>query len=84
MKKVKLAVNGTLMTGLALNRNMVEVGAKFLCEAVTAPCYRLWSINDEYPAMQRDEPLGAAISIEIWELTPTALIGILEKEPPRL
>lgn len=40
------------MHGLALNQNLVQVGATFLREAMTAPVYRLWSINDRHPAMQ--------------------------------
>ena len=43
-----LAVNGTLMRGLALEKNLLDVGAVFCREAQTAACYRLWSIRDEY------------------------------------
>ena len=59
---VMLAVNGTLMRGLALNRNMIEAGATFVREAVTAPAYRLWSIEDRHPAMIRAAAGGAAIA----------------------
>ena len=38
-RNVILFVNGTLMRGLALHENLV--GAEFLGEAWTAPCYRL-------------------------------------------
>lgn len=41
-----LAVNGTLMRGLELSQNLLNVGAKFVEEASTAPLYRLYSIND--------------------------------------
>ena len=44
MEHVKLAVNGTLMRGLPLEKNLLDAGAVFLREAATAPCYRLWSI----------------------------------------
>jgi len=81
---VQLAVNGTLMRGFELNRNLTEVGAEFVCVAQTAPFYRLWSINDRYPAMQRDEHNGAAIEVEVWQLEPAALVAILQKEPPGL
>lgn len=53
MDHVKLAVNGTLMRGLPLEKNLLDAGAFFLREAATAPCYRLWSINDNNPAMLR-------------------------------
>ena len=82
--KVKLAVNGTLMSGFALNRNLIEAHAEFVTETTTVPKYRLWSINDAYPAMQRDNHNGASIVVEVWQLTPIALISILEKEPEGL
>ena len=56
MDSVKLAVNGTLMRGLPLEKNLLDAGATFLREAATAPCYRLWSINDNNPAMLRVDP----------------------------
>ncbi len=84
MKTIELAVNGTLMRGFALNRNLLDVGAEFITDTTTAPVYRLWSINDEYPAMLRDDQAGGQISVEIWELTPRALVEILNKEPPGL
>lgn len=88
---IKLAVNGTLMRGLALNNNLLSVGATFVREAQTAPVYRLWSIGDRYPAMQRVEcgggrtrSVGAAIALEVWDLPPDALSTILKQEPPGL
>ena len=62
-----LAVNGTLMRGLALEKNLLDVGAVFCREAQTAACYRLWSIRDEYPAMLRvapGDPAGASIAVD--------------------
>lgn len=59
MSSIKLAVNGTLMRGLALNRNLIESGASFLREAKTEPCYRIWSINDVHPAMQKAGSAGS-------------------------
>ena len=41
-----LAVNGTLMRGLELNPNLLNVGATFLRESQTESTYRLFSIND--------------------------------------
>ena len=52
---INFVVNGTLMRGLPLNQNLLDVNAEFLSAARTAPKYRLWSIRDEYPAMIRDE-----------------------------
>ena len=84
MQKVKLAVNGTLMRGFALNRNLVKAGAEFVIETATAPVYRLWSIHDAYPAMLRDEAAGAAIRLEVWEISAEGLVEVLQREPPGL
>ena len=72
------------MRGFALNRNLLDAGAEFLRETTTSPKYRLWSINDSYPAMLRDEAAGTSIRVEIWALTPDALTEVLLKEPPGL
>ncbi|MGF1538146.1 MAG: glutamyl-tRNA amidotransferase [Elainellaceae cyanobacterium] len=81
---LKLAVNGTLMRGLALNGNMLSAGAEFLYEAQTEPIYRLWSIGDRHPAMQRVKTGGAAIALEVWAVPPQGLVQILQQEPPGL
>ena len=81
---VRLAVNGTLMRGLELNGNLLAVGASFVCEARTAPCYRLWSIDDRYPAMLKVKSGGAPIEIEVWSLPAEGLATILLQEPPGL
>jgi gamma-glutamylcyclotransferase (GGCT)/AIG2-like uncharacterized protein YtfP len=81
---LKLAVNGTLMRGLELNGNLLTVGATFVREATTEPAYRLWSINDRYPAMLRVREGGVAIAVEVWAV-PTASLGtILLQEPAGL
>ena len=79
-----LAVNGTLMRGLELNPNILSAGGRFVRESKTAACYRLWSIDDRYPAMQRDEEGGVSIALEIWDVEPAGLTQILENEPPGL
>ena len=81
---VHLAVNGTLMRGLALNGNLLAVGAVFVGEAVTAPLYRLWSIDDRYPAMQRVAMGGTPIAVEVWAVPVAHLGTILLQEPPGL
>ncbi len=81
---VLLVVNGTLMRGLELNGNLLAVGARFMREARTAPTYRLWSIEDRYPAMVRVAAGGAAIAVEVWEVPAAGLATILQQEPPGL
>lgn len=81
---LKLAVNGTLMRGLALNQNLVTVGATFLYEATTTPDYRLWSINDVHPAMVRVSDGGTTVALEVWAVPTAGLIQVLQQEPPGL
>jgi hypothetical protein len=79
-----LAVNGTLMRGLELNGNLQRVGAIFVCETQTQPVYRLWSIQDRYPVMQRVEANGSTIAVELWAVPGAGLIDLLQQEPPGL
>lgn len=80
----EVAVNGTLMQGLELNGNLQAVGAIFVRETITAPIYRLWSINDCHPAMMRVSEGGRSIALEIWSLPLAGLAKILQQEPAGL
>lgn len=87
MDHVKLAVNGTLMRGLPLEKNLLDAGAVFLREAATAPCYRLWSIDDNNPAMLRvsaDDPCAVSVAVEVWQVPAAGLASVLMKEPAGL
>jgi len=79
-----LAVNGTLMRGLALNPNLLRAGATFVREDETDACYRIWSIGDRHPAMVRTPGQGARVAVEIWDVPSEGLAGILLGEPPGL
>jgi hypothetical protein len=81
---IRLAVNGTLMRGLALNDNLLKAGAEFIEETTTAPMYRLWSIEDRHPAMMRVPEGGKAIAVEIWAVPAAGVCAILLQEPPGL
>ena len=81
---IELAVNGTLMRGLELNKNLLEVEATFIREATTEPTYRLFSIDDIHPAMMRVKTNGVAIAVEVWAVQPAGLAKILLQEPPGL
>jgi hypothetical protein len=81
---IRLAVNGTLMRGLALNNNLLKAGAEFVEETTTAPMYRLWSIADRHPAMMRVTEGGKAIAVEIWAVPAAGVCAILLQEPPGL
>ena len=79
-----LAVNGTLMRGLELNENMLEVGATFVREDETDACYRVWSIDDRHPAMLRTPGQGTRVALELWDVPASGLARILQNEPPGL
>lgn len=82
---VRLAVNGTLMRGLELNDNLLQVGATFVAESRTAPCYRVWSIGDRHPGMLRVSGKdGAQVELEIWAVPAAGLATILTQEPAGL
>jgi carbamate kinase len=82
---VLLVVNGTLMRGLKLNPNMLAAGATFVREAATEPAYRLWTINDDHPAMIRvTDGSGVAVQLEVWSVPAAGLAGILLNEPAGL
>ena len=71
-----LAVNGTLMRGLELENNLKEAGASFIKESKTEKAYRLFSINDKYPAMVKDAN-GSAIDVELYEISEQGMQEVL-------
>ena len=82
-KTIVLFVNGTLMRGEPLHRNLA--GAKFLGSAKTAARYRLFSVHDVHPAMVRQTSgLGVAVKGELYRLSMKQLAATLEGEPPGL
>ena len=80
MDRVLLAVNGGLMSGMRSNQAMLDAGGEFLRNDQTAKRYRLWSIDEQFPAMVRVSNGGAAIALEVWQLTATGLVAILNRE----
>ena len=82
---VLLAVNGTLMRGLKLNPNMLAAGAAFVRETRTEPAYRLWTVNDDHPAMVRvTDGTGVRVAVEVWSVPAVGVASILLNEPPGL
>lgn len=84
METVIVAVNGTLMRGLELNQNLINIGAKFMREDKTDSNYRLWSINDKHPAMIRTTDKSASIDVELWKIPTKNIITLLLNEPAGL
>ncbi len=81
----ELFVNGTLMRGLALNHNLE--GAEFLGAFVTAPRYRLFSIDDVHPgmfALEDQESGGGAVAGEMYRMSDEIWARVEAGEPPNL
>ena len=73
------------MRGLKLSPNMAAAGATFVRETTTEPTYRLWTINDDHPAMIRvTDGSGVGVAVEVWAVPAAGLAGILLAEPPGL
>ena len=55
-----------------------RAGATFVRETTTEPAYRLWTINDDHPAMVRvTDGSGVAVAVEVWSVPAAGLAGIL-------
>ena len=79
-----LAVNGTLMRGLELENNLKQAKALFIKESKTEKAYRLFSINDQYPAMIKVASGGNTVDVELYEISEEGLKEVLSEEPPGL
>ena len=77
-----LFVNGTLMRGLALHRNLE--GAEFLGEARTAPIYRIHSIDDRHPGMFEVGEGGVSVAGEVYRVPDDVWRRVEAGEPPNL
>ncbi|MBP8305628.1 MAG: allophanate hydrolase [Burkholderiaceae bacterium] len=75
---VRLAVVGAHLTGMPLNTQLIERGARLLQAAFTAPDYRLFALQGTVPpkpGLLRVAPgQGHPIALEIWEM-PLAHYG---------
>jgi gamma-glutamylcyclotransferase (GGCT)/AIG2-like uncharacterized protein YtfP len=79
---VELFVNGTLMRGLKLHRNLD--GAAFLGAFRTAPVYRLYSIGDVHPGMFEVATGGVSVAGEMYRMSDDIWRRVEEGEPPHL
>ncbi|QBK06296.1 allophanate hydrolase [Hylemonella gracilis] len=69
---VRVAVVGAHLSGMPLNTQLTERGARLLAQTTTAPHYRLYALPGTVPpkpGLQRvAEGLGARIAVEVWEM----------------
>ena len=72
--EVEIAVVGAHLSGLPLNRELTERGARFLRRAETTLDYRLYALPGgppQRPGLLRvGAGTGAAIEVEVWALPP--------------
>jgi allophanate hydrolase len=83
-----LAVVGAHLSGQPLNRELTELGARFVREAHTAACYLLYAL-DTTPAkpglVRSAEPGdGERIELEVWELDVAAFGAFVARIPAPL
>ena len=84
---VRLAVVGAHLSGLPLNSQLTERGARLVGPAQTAPEYRLYALPDTIPAkpgLVRVGPGGGAVAVEVWELSTAAFGSFVAAVPPPL
>ena len=79
---IELFVNGTLMRGLALHKNLD--GANFLGEFHTLPIYRLYSIDDIHPGMFEVEEGGVSVAGEMYSMNDEIFQRVKNGEPSGL
>ena len=69
---MKIAVVGAHLTGLPLNPQLTDRGARFVRAARTKPIYRLFALPNTVPAkpgmLRVSQPSGTGIELEIWEM----------------
>ena len=74
----RIVVVGAHLSGMALNPQLLERGARMVAATATAPVYRLHALPDgRRPALQRVADGGVRIACEVWELEATALAGFI-------
>jgi allophanate hydrolase len=79
---------GAHLSGLPLNRELVELGAAFSREVETTPDYCLFALPGSSPPkpglLRVSDGAGAAIKAEVWTLDPAGFGAFVAKIPPPL
>ena len=86
--RIEIAVVGAHLSGLPLNRELIELGAAFSREVETTPDYRLFALTGSNPAkpglLRVGEGAGAAIKAELWTLDRAGFGAFVAKIPAPL
>ncbi|WP_027165483.1 allophanate hydrolase [Mesorhizobium sp. WSM3224] len=84
---IELVVVGAHLSGMPLNGQLKEAGARFCRSARTAPSYRLYELAGQIPpkpGLVRVGTGGTAIEIEVWRLCADAFGRFVAAIPPPL
>jgi allophanate hydrolase len=84
---VRLAVVGAHLSGLPLNHQLTDRGAHLVWTGQTTPIYRLYALPNTAPpkpGLVRVAADGAAIALEVWELSTVAFGSFVAAVPPPL
>jgi len=82
-ESIWLVVVGAHLSGQPLNHELTEVGGHLVMRARTAPIYRMFALatNPPKPGLVRvdpDDPAGASILAEVWELPPLSFAHFVD------
>ena len=83
---VRVVACGAHMSGLPLNHELTERGARLVRKSRTSAKYRFFALEaftPPRPGLLRAEP-GAAIEVEVWELPASAFGGFVDGIPSPL
>jgi len=85
---VRIAVVGAHLSGMPLNVQLLERGAQLVRRARTAPCYRLYALDDQRPPkpglVRSGDGHGACIEVETWDLPASGFGTFVADIPPPL
>jgi allophanate hydrolase len=81
---IALGVVGAHLTGQPLNHQLTDRGGRLLGATTTTESYRLLALDTvpAKPGLVRVRSGGAAIAVEIWELSPAAFGDFVAQVPP--
>jgi len=86
--RIEIAVVGAHLSGLPLNRELVELGAAFAREVETTQDYRLFALPGSSPPkpglLRVADGGGASIKAEVWTLDPAAFGAFVSRIPSPL
>ena len=86
--EIELAVVGAHLSGLTLNRELADRGARYVRTVTTRPDYRLYALPGEPPQrpglLRVAEGEGGLIETEVWALPPAAFGAFVAAIPAPL